>query len=111
MRLFLNILKFHHNQIKVLEHMKKIILIGLFALTCYGCTPPEPEYFGVPQSQWVTLTKQQQAEVIKGYNERQAIAKQNEPLESAIGTAGSLLQQAQDYKCNNTPAKPPVIIR
>lgn len=74
--------------------MQKIIYILVFSC-CFlmGCQPPEQLIFGVPQSQWNQLTPTQQDAVIQGYNQRMQTAAQNAPLESAIGTAGLILQQ------------------
>lgn len=56
-----------------------------------ACTPPEPTMFGVPASTWNTLTPKQKQEVIKGYNDRTLVQEENAPLQNAISTAGTIL--------------------
>lgn len=74
--------------------MKKFILaissISLILLLA-ACQPPEPTMFGVPVSTWNTLTPSQKQQVIDGYNERRLVQEQNAPIENAINTAGTIL--------------------
>jgi len=72
--------------------MKKFLLCGLLVMLS-GC---EPTVFGVPQSQWNTLTPGQKNQVIAGYNQRKLIDAQNAPIQNAIDTAGGLVAQGQD---------------
>lgn len=64
-----------------------LLLLGIL-FSC-GC---EKTMFGVPESQWNQLTKEQQDEVIRGYNEQQRIKQQNAVFMSAIDTAGYIVK-------------------
>lgn len=55
--------------------------------------PPEPMVFGVPQSQWQTLTRDQQNEVIRGYNQRQQQAEANAPFIAAVNALDTYSKQ------------------
>lgn len=70
-----------------------VILITL--ATIAGCEI-EPTMFGLPQSQWKQLTKEQQDEIIRGYNEQQRIKHQNAVFMSAINTAGKIVKNNPD---------------
>jgi hypothetical protein len=61
-------------------------LISILLVSC-----GEPTVFGVPQSQWNSLSPVQKQQVIDGYNQRQIIKTQNEPVDNAINVAGSIL--------------------
>lgn len=74
----------------------------LAAVLLAGCTPPEATYFGVPQSQWVHLSKSQQKQVIKSYNhqqqvqaqadaKRQEIEAQNAPIQALISATQDVM--------------------
>jgi hypothetical protein len=78
----------------------KIILVAVVGLTLAGCTPPQPMMFGVPQTQWNTLTQQQKQQVIQGYNQRQRINAQNAPINNAISDASSIIRNNNYYKNN-----------
>lgn len=71
--------------------------IGL-AFLLSACTPPEPMVFGVPQSQWNTLSSNQKQQVIQGYNQREEINAENAPINNAIGAASQVIQQNNAYK-------------
>jgi|GEM_PF-2531639 len=73
--------------------MKLIRLFFLYILTICALSACERSMFGVPESQWNQLTKQQQDEVIRGYNEQQRIKQQNAVFMSAIDTAGYIIKQ------------------
>lgn len=73
--------------------------LGLVCLTvclvgCVSGPPPEPTVFDMPQSQWNTLTSEQQNEVIRGYNERKQKAEANAPFIAAMGAFNSVANQA-----------------
>jgi len=69
--------------------LKLFYIINLCALaTLTGCG--EPMSFGMPTSQFNTLTPDQQNQVVDGYNQRQIIAEQNRPLTSMIGSIGAI---------------------
>jgi hypothetical protein len=59
-----------------------------------GCNS-EPQMFGMPQSQWQTLSPKQQKSVIKGYNHRKQIETQNAPLTDAIGAVQNAVNNQQ----------------
>lgn len=69
------------------------ILLIASSLFLSGC---ESRVFGIPQSQWNTLTPAQKQQVIDGYNERRRIDAINRPATEAIYTAGGLIAQKQD---------------
>lgn len=78
------------------------LLGSLFSLLLIGCQPPEPVVFGMPQSQWNTLTRDQQNQVIQGYNEQQRINAQNAPIENAISAAQTILgNKTSNNSCCN----------
>jgi hypothetical protein len=66
-----------------------------------GCEPPEPTMFGIPQSQWYTLTKAQQKQVIEGYNRQQEINAQNAqnvpPPEETIAVGATIVADDDYY--------------
>ena len=70
--------------------MKKLFIISslMFALT--AC---EPTIFGMPQSQFSQLSKEQQRQVIDSYNRQQEIRTQNAPAENLIGVLGTAVNQ------------------
>lgn len=89
--------------------MKKIVaLIGILisVSTLVSCQTQEPTVFGIPQSQFNQLTKAQQDQVIKGYNERKATEAANAPLISAIDKAGEVLKHQQYHNRSSTPPQP-----
>jgi hypothetical protein len=86
---------------------KTALLAGSLALVLAGCTPPEPTVFGIPQSQWNTLSPGEKQQVIKGYNQREKINAQNAPINNAIGAASSLIQQNNQYKHMHDNFAPP----
>ncbi len=75
--------------------IKRLCCLALMFVALLGLAACEPTVFGVPQSQWKTLTKSQQAAVIKGYNERQATRVANEPYYAAINASQSLLEASK----------------
>ena len=90
-----------------------LFLIFFTTLFCTACTPPEPTVFGIPQSQWNTLTAEQRADVIRGYNEQQAIKERNVPIQAAIGAASNIAEQEQYHKYHRhhdyfQPVNPPM---
>lgn len=81
----------------LLKFTALLFVISLLA----GCEPPEPTMFGIPQSQWYTLTKTQQNQVIEGYNRQQEINAQNAPAEAAIAVAGAAVVADDDDYYNS----------
>lgn len=75
--------------------MRTMLVVVIAALFLTGCNT-EPTVFGVPQSQWNTLTPSQKQQVIKGYNEQQRIAAENAPLDDAISAAQSMVNNRQN---------------
>lgn len=76
-----------------MKNIIKIIAVSVFFFFVVGCQPLEPLIFGVPQSQWYTLTQAQKNAVIRSYNRQQEINAQNaqyvvpipvEPVETTI---------------------------
>ena len=90
--------------------MKRIIAAALIGLTLTACTPPEPMYFGVPASQWKTLSPAEKKQVIKGYNQREKINAQNAPAENFISATKAVIKQkqAQKYREKHPFAPPPM---
>lgn len=81
--------------------IKVIRSLSLLAAACFllsACAPPEPMMFGIPQSQWQTLTKQQQNAVIEGYNARKATQTANQPYYAAINASQQLIEASQQKK-------------
>jgi len=78
--------------------MKKILLLLPLVLILAAC---EPTVFGVPQSTWNNLTPTQKQQVIDGYNQQQAIKQQNAPIQNAIDTAGTILNNPMIMNKNN----------
>ncbi len=74
---------------KVLFKLFIVFFVVCFIVAC------EQTMFGVPIEQWNTLSKVQQQEVIRGYNQRKQIEKQNEPIMSAIGATEGIVRQQQ----------------
>ena len=72
--------------------MKKLLSVSLLVLSSLLICGCEKTMFGVPESQWNQLNKEQQDEVIRGYNEQQRIKQQNAVFMSAIDTAGSIIK-------------------
>ncbi len=67
--------------------MKKITLISIALILSLGLSACQPMLFGMPESQFKSLPRDQQNKVIASYNERKRIEKQNEPLMNFIGVA------------------------
>jgi len=84
-----------------MKQISKILVMTLF-FSITGCTiqPPEPNVFGIPQTQWNQLTPAQQQSIIDGYNQRQRIEAENAPLESAINATQQILKK-EHKKPNN----------
>lgn len=74
------------------------LLVTVVCSLLSACAPPEPTMFGIPQSQWQALTKQQQDAVIKGYNERQATETANQPYYAAINASQQFIEASQQKK-------------
>ena len=70
--------------------IKKLIIISSLMLALAAC---EPTLFGMPQSQFSQLPKEQQQQVIESYNRQQEIKTQNAPLENLIGVLGTATDQ------------------
>ena len=69
---------------------KSRFLIILTTLLLMGC---EPMMFGMPESQFQSLTPAQQQKIIQGYNRQKEIEAQNAPLNALVDVAGSVVQQ------------------
>lgn len=76
------------------------ILIATFIMALFlsACTPPEPQVFGMPQSQWNMLTKAQQKQVMQGYYRKQEIDAENAPVQHAISAAQAVIGTEQMQK-------------
>lgn len=60
-----------------------------------ACEPVPPMQFGMQQSQFQQLTKDQQDQVIAGYNQRQQTEADNAVVNNAINSATSLIALKQ----------------
>lgn len=90
--------------------MKRLICavaLGGALMTLVGCGPQEPMVFGVPQSQWNTLSAAEKKQVIQGYNQRQKIDAQNAPINNAIGAASDIIQENNSYRRMQGNMTPP----
>ena len=76
----------------IVKSALKFLLAATLVSGLIGCAASEPTVFGVPQSQWTQLSKQQQDEVIHGYNQRAATREINRPLTDTLGVAKVLLR-------------------
>lgn len=90
--------------------IRRIVLV-VVALMMMGlltaCGPQQPMVFGVPQSQWNSLTNSEKQQVINGYNQRRNIDAQNAPINNAIGAASDLIQQNNYYRHMQPNMAPP----
>ena len=85
----------------MLNRIIQFLFLSFFSLTLIACATPEPQVFGVPQSEWNQLSKDQQDQVIRAYNERQQTKEVNKPMSDFIDAAKDVIDQ------ENTPkAKP-----
>ncbi len=86
-----------------------VLVVSLIAAVLVGCGPSQPSVFGVPQSQWNSLSNSEKKQVIQGYNQKQRIEAQTAPLNNAINEASDIIQQNNNYKHmqSNFPTTPP----
>ena len=82
----------------MLRSLRPLLCLALLFLV--GCQPPpppapppEPTLFGMPQSQWQSLSKDQQKEVIKGYNKQQEIAEETAAQQAEVQAQAQAQQQ------------------
>ncbi|MCD6046527.1 MAG: hypothetical protein K0S08_174 [Gammaproteobacteria bacterium] len=86
--------------------LKLLITTAFCCLTLAAC---EPMMFGMPQSQFKSLTPAQQNQVIQAYNQRQQTYAQNAPYENLINNIVPAISASkqQQSAVNNNPFPPP----
>lgn len=73
--------------------MKSFLQVLSLCLVSLGLTAC---MFGMTESQFKSLPPDQQKQVIDGYNQQQAIAKQNEPLNRLVDVADTAVNDKND---------------
>lgn len=73
--------------------MKSLISMAVILFAAISLVACESMMFGMPESQFRSLTPAQQQEVIEGYNQRKLVEKQNEPLNNLVGVANTAVWQ------------------
>lgn len=68
----------------MVHYRTSLITVMVFLLVCVGCSTkkqpgqPKPESYGVKNSLWKTLTKQQKDMVVQGHKKKETLAEERQ---------------------------------